>query len=157
MQVVLAQMNGRATWMTFAIVVLLIAVVIVLTPYFVHQYTFQQHDRITTLLRAKALVRSIQLYTDSNDDFLPAQFQDHKDLVDSLSKYSDSEDFESMNPKGSYFLPNKNFEGRNFAKIQDKQTNIIVFESTPWHDGKKACGFLDGHSAFVNSNVIFDQ
>jgi prepilin-type processing-associated H-X9-DG protein len=104
-----------------------------------------------TLSNAKQVALGLMIYAQDYDDAFPYA-QSTKAMQFATFPYVKNKSiFKSANPKGGMFLFNMAISGANGSSITEPASTILIFESEPWSDGRRAVAFCDGHAKFVNS------
>lgn len=119
----------------------------VFAPFLCYQggNTKEMAKRTATVANALVLTRAFILYVPDSQGRVPADMRTAADLKHALGQHVDPHNFDTHNPSGGEFIPNADIAGKSLADLGKPESVIVLMESKPWPDGKKAIGFADGH------------
>jgi len=106
----------------------------------------------TTASNVKQAALGLIMYAGDYDDVLP-YVQDTKAVQFLIQPYTKNmQIWETLNPKGGMIRFNMGVAGAEMVSIERPAETVMLFESEPWSDGRRAVAFCDGHVKLVGAD-----
>jgi prepilin-type processing-associated H-X9-DG protein len=101
----------------------------------------------------KQVALGLIMYDNDYDDFLPYT-QDSKSTWYVIYPYVKSlKIFKTPNPNGGMIRFNMGISGATMSSIQSPADTVLLYESEPWPDGRRAVAYCDGHVKLVSADA----
>ena len=102
-----------------------------------------------TLSNVKQIGLGMIMYCNDYDDYYP-YVEDSASAKILVAPYLRNDKlWVTHNPKGGRILFNMGVAGVSSSNIQIPAESVLIFESEPWEDGRRAVCFCDGHAKLV--------
>ena len=104
----------------------------------------------STLSNLKQAGLGLMMYMSDYDDNLPYAQSTKAVWYVEFPYVKNVNVFKSYNPKGGEFRFNMGIAGVNGSSIPKPSEHVLLYEATPWADGRRCVVFCDGHGKLVS-------
>lgn len=105
-----------------------------------------------TLSNLKQLALGFVMYAGDHDDVLP-YVHSTASAFRQIQPYTKNEEIQAtLNPNGGRVLFNMALAGVSMTSLESPTETVLLYEDTPWPDGKRTVAFADGHAKRLDAS-----
>lgn len=102
-----------------------------------------------TLSNVKQVALGMLMYSNDYDDYLPYAQSSKSAWYVEYPYVKSINMFKTLNPNGGMIRFNMGIAGAYMESIIEPANTVMLYESEPWPDGRRAVAFLDGRAKLV--------